>query len=448
MPSGKRMKWAASEHNYFTAAKVVDGLGLNKGQENDWTRHIAKAMKAPNELIMRQDLMSKMFEDKLDPDLRRELFARSMSLWKHGRVSKSVSVVTAGELKKAGPYIGPRGGKWADPKHTIPWKEEKPITKPTEKTLQQKLAYIGELIEAEYPEAFLESKEAPKLLRRLQDALAGRPGSDIDAAIAAAEAAQKKKPPTPKPTKKDTDLTTAELQEKARGILQEKILPMVQEFAPSVKELTLEAIRDPWVASTDPKVKMLFGEVSRLLKVTAALGSKSDVAIHGGHTIKTWNAQLKRATRELSNYVKSKKPKFEYPKKVELTDGKVAKLESGKGAKFGDYRIYDKGKFAGRAHWSAISEKSTVSGPGQTTPTLDNKERKLLNDILKNELAPWQYDDETIASLEEKGIIKYKRFKRKSDTAELTPKGQGRSPWRHLHPPSSEGRRWLAVLLR
>ncbi|MHC4864674.1 MAG: hypothetical protein ACYTEX_11345, partial [Planctomycetota bacterium] len=37
MPSGKRMKWAASEHNYFTAAKVVDGLGLNKGQENDWT---------------------------------------------------------------------------------------------------------------------------------------------------------------------------------------------------------------------------------------------------------------------------------------------------------------------------------------------------------------------------------------------------------------------------
>lgn len=27
------------------------------------------------------------------------------------------------ELKKAGPYIGPKGGKWADAKHTIPWKE-------------------------------------------------------------------------------------------------------------------------------------------------------------------------------------------------------------------------------------------------------------------------------------------------------------------------------------
>ena len=28
-------------------------------------------------------------------------------------------------LSKAGPYIGPRGGKWADAKHTIPWSDEK-----------------------------------------------------------------------------------------------------------------------------------------------------------------------------------------------------------------------------------------------------------------------------------------------------------------------------------
>lgn len=28
------------------------------------------------------------------------------------------------DLNKGGPYIGPRGGKWADPDHTIPWKEE------------------------------------------------------------------------------------------------------------------------------------------------------------------------------------------------------------------------------------------------------------------------------------------------------------------------------------
>lgn len=30
-------------------------------------------------------------------------------------------------LHKAGPFIGPQGGKWADAKHTIPWKERKAI---------------------------------------------------------------------------------------------------------------------------------------------------------------------------------------------------------------------------------------------------------------------------------------------------------------------------------
>jgi hypothetical protein len=29
-----------------------------------------------------------------------------------------------GNLSKAGPYIGPRGGKWEDEAHTIPWKED------------------------------------------------------------------------------------------------------------------------------------------------------------------------------------------------------------------------------------------------------------------------------------------------------------------------------------
>tara|TARA_Y100000034_G_scaffold128742_1_gene183917 strand:- start:6 stop:1856 length:1851 start_codon:yes stop_codon:yes gene_type:complete len=37
-----------------------------------------------------------------------------------GRIWESVHSVS----KAGGPYIGPRGGKWADPKHTIPWKED------------------------------------------------------------------------------------------------------------------------------------------------------------------------------------------------------------------------------------------------------------------------------------------------------------------------------------
>lgn len=29
-------------------------------------------------------------------------------------------------LQKGGPYVGPKGGKWADPAHTIPWSDKKP----------------------------------------------------------------------------------------------------------------------------------------------------------------------------------------------------------------------------------------------------------------------------------------------------------------------------------
>lgn len=55
--------------------------------------------------------------------------------------------VTAGSVKKAGdnpdlvkaggPFIGPKGGKWADAKHTIAWKEGKPPSK------QRKHAHAG-----------------------------------------------------------------------------------------------------------------------------------------------------------------------------------------------------------------------------------------------------------------------------------------------------------------
>lgn len=33
-------------------------------------------------------------------------------------------IVKPEDLAKGGPYIGPKGGKWADPKHTIPWKAQ------------------------------------------------------------------------------------------------------------------------------------------------------------------------------------------------------------------------------------------------------------------------------------------------------------------------------------
>jgi len=49
-----------------------------------------------------------------------------------------------------GPYIGPRGGKWADPEHTIPWKEDVLETfTPDEKEILEVAQKIGEKLEEE-----------------------------------------------------------------------------------------------------------------------------------------------------------------------------------------------------------------------------------------------------------------------------------------------------------
>lgn len=47
--------------------------------------------------------------------------------------TKKSAVDELDDFAKAGPFIGPRGGKWADAKHTIPWEEKKPAKKPEPK---------------------------------------------------------------------------------------------------------------------------------------------------------------------------------------------------------------------------------------------------------------------------------------------------------------------------
>ena len=60
-----------------------------------------------------------MFGDKPSPEA---LLRQAMA----GETKKSMEPTL---IVKGGPYIGKRGGKWADPKHTIPWKEPKPVAK-------------------------------------------------------------------------------------------------------------------------------------------------------------------------------------------------------------------------------------------------------------------------------------------------------------------------------
>lgn len=55
-------------------------------------------------------------------DGRSEL-RRGVEMTMEGPV-KSFEVITKKSLRKGGPYIGPKGGKWADPQHKIPWHGE------------------------------------------------------------------------------------------------------------------------------------------------------------------------------------------------------------------------------------------------------------------------------------------------------------------------------------
>lgn len=87
MPS-RRTKLVDTVHPCFTPGRVVEGLPLTP----DWAGYVSKAMGAANELLMRQDLFSRMHEERMEPGLRRELFARSLSLWR--------------ELKKSATPIG------------------------------------------------------------------------------------------------------------------------------------------------------------------------------------------------------------------------------------------------------------------------------------------------------------------------------------------------------
>lgn len=94
-----------------TGDGVLTKLGMQVAHEyaRDWvagTRNLA---------LERQysELIGLFYDIRVDSEL-----AREHSIPFDGARTESL-------VKSSGPYIGPRGGKWADPKHTIPWKEEK-----------------------------------------------------------------------------------------------------------------------------------------------------------------------------------------------------------------------------------------------------------------------------------------------------------------------------------
>jgi len=103
----------AQDGPMLTAGAVASDLGLEPGQERDLARFVEESVGgAPSELQARQALHVELRERNYGPELRRAIAQRAVRYWRGQNEGKS--------MKKA-LFIGPRGGKWADAKHTIPF---------------------------------------------------------------------------------------------------------------------------------------------------------------------------------------------------------------------------------------------------------------------------------------------------------------------------------------
>lgn len=108
-------------------AAIFEGLGLDPDAQASWQAMLGPVIEgAGDELSMRQAIYSVLRTQQADGALGSALLERALR-YRRDRLQKSrtVELVTVDDLlQKAGPYVGPRGGKWADPQHTIPWGSE------------------------------------------------------------------------------------------------------------------------------------------------------------------------------------------------------------------------------------------------------------------------------------------------------------------------------------
>ncbi len=124
---------------------VTHGLGLDAADEQavqriilDTNAHFDQTTQTHRLTLARASfVMTLRAMPYISSDIRMELTKRAIAYWKrntqtdYGKpptirtiaVKSEPTLVIGAELRKAGAYIGPRGGKWADAKHTIPWKD-------------------------------------------------------------------------------------------------------------------------------------------------------------------------------------------------------------------------------------------------------------------------------------------------------------------------------------
>lgn len=81
-------RYMSHDEPRFTVDSITDSLGLDMAQRNDWSQFLDTTIHgSPNEVILRQSIMSKCINEHLDTALRNAILQRSLSYWKGYRKS-------------------------------------------------------------------------------------------------------------------------------------------------------------------------------------------------------------------------------------------------------------------------------------------------------------------------------------------------------------------------
>jgi predicted ABC-type ATPase len=144
-----RSELAPSPRRVHTATDVVHGLGLANADQQQIMRLVSSTnaewthkTQTQRIFLARGKITEALRAMKHIPsETRVELVKRATAYWRatqqtdygkpptvryEARKAMHLVIPTERLQKAAGPFVGPRGGKWADPQHKVPWKERKP----------------------------------------------------------------------------------------------------------------------------------------------------------------------------------------------------------------------------------------------------------------------------------------------------------------------------------
>lgn len=93
------------EHNepVMRIEGITKGLGLDPARENSWNKFLDDQLNGGvNELVMRKAIHQRMLNERMEPEMRKAIFQRSMSYYRETMSKSLVQVVTPDEvLEKA-----------------------------------------------------------------------------------------------------------------------------------------------------------------------------------------------------------------------------------------------------------------------------------------------------------------------------------------------------------